>query len=456
MTLPSITRRDALRLGGGLVGASLIGTSALAAEGRRPPNFVIVLADDLGYGDLGSYGSQLIKTPNLDRMARAGLLMTDFYASANVCTPSRAGLLTGRYPIRTGLAHQVIQAKDINGLPQAEVTLAEALKATHKSALIGKWHLGHVPPYWPPTTQGFDLFHGLPYSHDMKPLAMYTAAPGVELAKEDVEFDRLTQRFFDRGISFIEDNRADPFLLVLALTAPHVPLDPHPDHKGHSQAAAYGDIVEEVDAQMGRLMAKLKALKLGKDTVVIVTSDNGPWFEGSAAPLRSRKGDAGWDGGYRVPFIVWGPGRISAGRRSNALAMNIDLFSTLLVQAGVAPPDGVTLDGRDLSDVWRRGAASPHDELILFDNERVAAIRTDRWKFVARSYYRTYDLPLARLGANLLFDVRADPAENYNLASKHPDVVKDMRARFDRARAQFEPLGVVRKPDILPGGIKID
>jgi arylsulfatase A len=454
--LSSITRRDALRFGGGLVGATLIGASALAAGGRRAPNFVIVLADDLGYGDLGSYGSKLIKTPHLDRMARSGLMMTDFYASANICTPSRAGLLTGRYPIRTGLAHEVIQAKDTNGLPQAEVTLAEALKSTHKSALIGKWHLGHVPPYWPPTTQGFDLFHGLPYSHDMKPLAMYTAEPGVELAKEDVQFDRLTQRFFDRGIRFIEDNKSDPFLLVLALTAPHVPLDPHPNHKGHSQAAAYGDIVEEVDTQVGRLMARLKALKLDKDTVVIVTSDNGPWFEGSAGSLRERKGAAGWDGGYRVPFIVWGPGRIPAGRKSSALAMNIDLLPTLLVQAGVAPPDGVTLDGRDLSDVWRKGGPSPHGELILFDNERVAAIRTDRWKFVARSYYRTYDLPLARLGANLLFDVRADPAENYNLAAKHPDVVKDMRARLDRARAQFEPLGVVRKPDTLPGGIAID
>ncbi len=455
MGLTAFSRRDALCWGGALAAASLTGTNALAAD-RRKPNFVIILADDLGYGDLGSYGSRLIKTPNLDRMARAGLLMTDFYASANICTPSRAGLLTGRYPIRTGLAYEVIHPKDTNGLPQSEITLAEALKTTHRSALIGKWHLGHVPPYWPPTTQGFDLFHGLPYSHDMKPLAMYTAAPGVELAKEDVEFDRLTQRFFDRGIRFIEDSKADPFLLVLALTAPHVPLDPHPDHKGHSQAAAYGDIVEEVDTQTGRLMAKLKALKLDKDTIVIVTSDNGPWFEGSAAPLRDRKGAAGWDGGYRVPFIAWGPGRIPAGRQSNALAMNIDLFPTLLAQAGIAPPAGVTLDGHDLSAVWRRGGASPHDQVILFDNERVAAIRTDRWKFVARSYYRIYDLPLARLGANLLFDVRADPAENYNLASKYPDVVKDMRARFERARAQFEPLGVKRKPDTLPGGIVIE
>jgi arylsulfatase A len=454
--MKSPSRREILQLTSAFAGATMASSVAWAATPQRAPNFIIVMADDLGYGDLGSYGSRLIKTPHLDAMVRGGLKMTDFYASANVCTPSRAGLLTGRYPIRTGLAYHVIQPSDSNGLPSAEVTLAEALKATHRSALIGKWHLGHVPPYWPPTTQGFDLFYGLPFSHDMKTVAMYTAADGVQLAKEDTQPSLLTQQFFDRGISFVEANRANPFLLVLALTAPHIPLNPHPDHKGHSEAAAYGDVVEEIDTQMGRLIARLKALKIDKDTVVIVTSDNGPWFEGSAAPLRDRKGAAGWDGGYRVPFIAWGPGRIPAGRTSTAMAMNIDIFPTLLAQAGAAPPAGIVLDGRDLSDVWRRGSPSPHEELILFDNEKVAAIRTDRWKFVARSYYRAYDVPLARIGANLLFDIRSDPAENYNLASKYPEVVKDMRARFDRARALFEPFGVKGKRDTLPDGTVID
>jgi len=427
--------------------AGLAGLGAMAAApARRPPNIIVVLADDLGYGDLGVQGSHLIATPNLDRLARQGVRMTDFYASANICTPSRAGLQTGRYPIRTGLAWQVIQPNDRNGLPLSEVTIAEALKPDYATALIGKWHLGHVAPSWPPTGHGYDLFFGLPYSHDMKPLGLFEGHPGVELTREDVDFPKLTERFFDRGRKFIEDNRSRPFLLMLALTAPHLALFPHPDHAGRSKGAAYGDVVEEIDAQTGRLLDHLKGLSLDRDTIVIVTSDNGPWFEGSSGGLRDRKGGAAWDGGYRVPFIAWAPGRLPAGKVSREIAMNVDILPTLLALAGKPPPTGVELDGRDLSAVLARGAKSPHDELILFDNEQVAAIRTDRWKYVVRSYYRSYDFPVAAVYGPMLFDVRADPSEAYNLASLHPDVVKDMAARFQRAKAKFEPLGKRYKP----------
>lgn len=287
---PGPQRRQVLA---GLAAAAAAGGAQAATPGR-PPNVIVILADDLGYGDLGAYGSRLIKTPNLDRLARQGVRMTDFYASANVCTPSRAGLLTGRYPIRTGLAQDVIRQSDTHGLPPSEVTIAEALKPDYVTALIGKWHLGHVAPFWPPTVQGFDLFFGLPYSHDMKPLGLYTAGPGVELTREDVDFPRLTERFFDRGRRFVEDNREHPFFLMLALTAPHLPLVPHPDHAGHSRAAAYGDVVEEVDVEVGRLMDHLKRLSLDRETLVIVTSDNGPWFEGPAARCATaRAGRAG-------------------------------------------------------------------------------------------------------------------------------------------------------------------
>lgn len=440
-----------------LAGAGGASTLALAKSKsreahKRPPNFIVVLADDLGYGDIGANGSRAIRTPNIDRLAADGLLMTDAYASANVCTPSRAGLLTGRYPIRTGLAHQVIQASDTNGLPPGEMTIPEILGKDYASALIGKWHLGHVPPYWPPTVQGFDLFFGLPYSHDMKPLSLYTAGKGVEFTQEDVDMVRLTQRFFARASDFVEANHSRPFFLMLALTAPHIPLNPTPDHAGHSPAGAYGDVVEEVDAELGRLRQQLERLDLANDTYVIVTSDNGPWFEGSSGALRDRKGGAGWDGGYRVPFVAWAPGRIPAGSRSGALTMNFDLLPTFAALAGKPLPAGVDIDGKDISAVMHKGAPGPHEDLILFDNEKVAGIRTDRWKFVARSYYREYDLPLARIGANLLFDLSTDPGENYNVASLHPDVVQDMRARFDRYRARFEPLGVKREPDRLPGG----
>lgn len=428
----------------------LAGLGALAAAGgaraagRRPPNVILILADDLGYGDLGIYGSRLIKTPNLDKLARQGVRMTDFYASANVCTPSRAGLLTGRYPIRTGLAQDVIRQSDTNGLPLSEITIAEALKPDYATALIGKWHLGHVAPFWPPTVQGFDLFFGLPYSHDMKPLGLYTSGPGVELTREDVDFPKLTERFFARGRTFIEDNRQTPFFLMMALTAPHLPLVPHPDHAGHSKAAAYGDVVEEVDVQVGRLTQHLQRLGLDRDTLIIVTSDNGPWFEGSSGPLRDRKGGAGWDGGYRVPFIVAGPG-VPAGKVSREIAMNIDILPTILAMTG-RPPVVAEIDGKDLTAVLTRGARSPHDELILFNNEQVAGIRTDRWKYVARSYYRSIELPLSAVNGVGLFDVRDDPSEAYNLSSLHPDVVKDMAARFAAAKATFEPLGKRYKP----------
>lgn len=446
-----INRRRVVK-GAAALAAAMAAPQALAKPSGRKPNIIIVLADDLGYGDVGAFGGRIIKTPSLDRMAAEGVKLTSFYASANICTPSRAGLFTGRYPIRTGLAYEVIQATDTNGLPLSEVTIAQALKPDYATALIGKWHLGHVPPFWPPTVHGFDHFFGLPYSHDMKPIALYTAEPGVELTKEDVDFPRLTQRFFEHGHKFIEDNKDKPFFLVLALSAPHLPEAPNPEFAGHSQAAAYGDVVEEVDANVGRLLKKLKSLGLDNDTLVLVTSDNGPWFEGSVGMFRDRKGGEGWDGGYRVPFIARQPGVIPAGKVSGSIAMNIDFMPTICAWAGKPPPD-VTIDGKDLSSLLKTGAgASPHEELILFNNERVAAIRTQRWKFVVRSYYRYLELQLDNRGYAFLFDTIADPSEAYDVGPLHPDVVKDMQARVARARATFEPLGIhpEANPTIAP------
>lgn len=419
-------------------------TPPLNATPSRKPNIIVVLADDLGYGDLGPYGAGMIRTPNLDRMAAEGALLTSFYASASLCTPSRAGLLTGRYPIRTGLARDVIRQTDTHGLPLSEITIAEALKPDYATAIVGKWHLGHVAPFWPPTNQGFDLFHGLPYSHDMQPLAMSEAtAAGVEIVDDTPDMDRLTEQFFARGLKFIDDNRDRPFFLLLTLTAPHVPLDPHPDHAGHSAAAEYGDVVEEIDANMGRLFAKLKALGLDDDTLVILTSDNGPWWEGSTGGLRDRKGGAGWEGGYRVPFIARQPGRIPAGLVNGSIAMNIDLLPTLARWTG-APAPAAELDGADIATLLtQRTAASPHDELVLFINEEVAAIRTQRYKYVVRSHYRTYEAPLDAPGRTdwaVLVDMANDPSESYDVSALHPDVLADMQARLTRARASFDPL----------------
>jgi len=418
------------------------------AAGKRPPNFIIVFCDDLGYGDIGAFGAKRVRTPNIDRMAREGTVLTDYYAAANLCTPSRAGLLTGRYPIRTGLAYEVIMQTDTRGLPQSEVTIAEALKPDYATALIGKWHLGHIAPYWPPTTQGFDLFFGLPYSHDMKPLSLYeVTAPGVELTREDVDYPQLQQRFWARAERFIEENRAKPFFLDLALSAPHLPNYPDSTHAGHSAAGAYGDVVEEIDSIVGRLLAKLRTLGIERDTLVILTSDNGPWFEGSPGSFRQRKGGGGYDGGYRVPFIARQPGVIPAGRSVHSIAMAIDLLPTFCRMANKSLPAGVEIDGRDISDVLLRAAQSPHDELVLFDNEDVVAIRTQRWKYVASDYYRYGAINLEGRGYPQLYDMSADEPENYSVATRHPDVLADLQGRLESARQTFAPLESKELPE---------
>jgi arylsulfatase A len=422
----------------------LVASNAQAqSAAKRWPNIVIILADDLGYGDIGAYGQTSIRTPNIDRLAREGIKLTDFYAAANICTPSRAGLLTGRYPIRTTLGHEVIQAKDTNGLPLSEVTIAEALKpAGYATALVGKWHLGHVAPFWPPRAQGFDEFFGLPYSHDMQPLSLFTdREAGVDYVKNDkVDFATLTRQFTDQATGFIDRNRDKPFFLLLAHTAPHLPLVPHSEHKGKSAAHAYGDVVEELDASVGNVMAALKRNGIDRNTLIIVTSDNGPWFEGDTGGLHDRKGGAGFDGGYRVPFIARLPGVIPRGKTNNAIAMGIDVMPTILGLAGVSLPKDVEYDGKDIGDVLKGGKTSPHEHLLLFNNEDIAGIRTQKWKLVVRSQYRTLDIPIDALGYTPLFDMTSDPGERFAANQTAPEIVAALRKLIAGERKRFEPM----------------
>ena len=443
----SLDRRAMLAAMGGATAAAA--AMPLSARTRRAPNIVLIVADDLGWGDLGCYGSPFIKTPHIDALARKGVRMTDFYASANVCTPSRAGMLTGRYPIRTGLAHEVIAVKDSKGLPLSEVTIAEMLRPTYATMLAGKWHLGHVAPSWPPMVHGFNEFAGIPYSNDMRPLSFYRSRPDGSLSQEPAVQEALTAQVFDAGIEFVRQPRDKPFFLMLTPSAPHIPLRPADAFKGKSAASAYGDVVEELDAAVGRLVAAIDKTGVGQDTLILFTSDNGPWFEGSAGPHQGRKGGAGWDGGYLVPMIAHWLGRLHP-RVSEAIGMNIDLLPTIARFAEVALPAGVELDGRDLGPVWQTEAASPHEQLILFNNERVAALRTPRWKYVVRSYYRSYNVPLGALGMPLLFDVTRDPGETINMVARFPDVARDMAARFTAARDRFEPMGKSQVPDLVP------
>jgi arylsulfatase A-like enzyme len=410
--------------------------------GRRKPNFVVILCDDLGYGDVGIYGAKTIPTPAIDRMAREGIILTDFYSSANVCTPSRAGLLTGRYAIRAGLAWGVIMAQDDHrGLAPSEVTIASALKPEYATGLFGKWHLGHQEPAWPPTKHGFDTFFGIPYSHDMKPLALYEAdAATGKVDQSEVDYPMLQQRFYEHAEKFIEANKDRPFFVELALSAPHLPEYPHAPFLGKSGAGPYGDVVMEIDSIVERLLKKLKDLGLDRDTLVIFTSDNGPWFEGSSGGLRDRKGGAAFDGGYRVPFIARQPGVVPAGTKTPSIAMGIDILPTLVHLAGKDLPSGLVLDGRDISDVLLHGARSPHEELVLFDNQSVVGIRTQDWKYVTAGFYRGIRIPFKAFGYDMLFDMRRDPTESYSLSKEKPDVLADMKRRYDEAEKIFGPL----------------
>ena len=422
----------------------------MSRPSNSPRNIIVILADDLGYGDLGCDGGTIIRTPNLDRMAAEGTRLSDFYASANLCTPSRAGLLTGRYAIRLGLADQVIQASETRGLPTTELTIPKALKATHATALIGKWHLGHNGDHWPPTVHGFDTFKGLPYSHDMQPLAHYEKVGDGPLTERPADFPKLTETFFHDALAFAEENRDRPFFVLLALTAPHVPLVRNDDAKWDSPGGAYGDVVEEIDRNVGTLLERLKALGLDEDTLVVFTSDNGPWFEGSSGPFRDRKGGAGWDGGYRVPCILRQPGTIPAGQTSNAISSNLDFLPTFAALTGTSLPEGLELDGKDLSAVILDGAASPHEAIILFDNAKVAAVRTQDWKFVTRCYFRAYEINVGRFNYPLLFDINRDPGENYSVASLHPDVLAALKDRHSAARAFYEPMTKAFPPYVRP------
>ena len=440
-------RRSFIKASG--AGLACVGFNGLSSAAARRPNFIVVLCDDLGYGDIRSTGGRIINTPHLDRMAQEGTVLTDFYAAANLCTPSRAALLTGRYAVRTHLAYQVIMPGETRGLAQSEITIAEALKPEYATALIGKWHLGQVPPGWPPTAHGFDLFYGIPYSHDMLPLALYEIQDKNPPAQEDVDLPQLQQRLYARAERYIEDNRAQPFYLELALTAPHLPSYPHAPFAGESAAGAYGDVVEEIDSIMGRLLAKLKSLGLDRDTLVLFTSDNGPWYEGSSGGLRDRKGGAAYDGGYRVPFVAWQPGTIPAGRRVNSIAMSIDFLPTLCHLAGKPLPAGVVLDGLDITPILTHGAVSPHEELVLFDNEDVVAIRTQKWKYVAADYYRGKLSNIEERGYPQLYDMQADPSESYSAAARHPEVVAEMKARLNKARQSFASLKSKDIPEVF-------
>jgi arylsulfatase A-like enzyme len=439
-----------------LAAVALFGSLPRAsADDTRPPNVVIVLTDDQGYADVGVYGARGFETPNLDRMAREGVRFTDFYVGQAVCSASRTALLTGCYPNRVGILGALGPASKI-GISDRERTIAQVLKPRgYATAIYGKWHLGHLPPFLP-TRHGFDDYFGLPYSNDMwpkHPTAKFPDLPLIEGEKTVVlnpDQTQLTTWYTEHAVKFIDRNRDRPFFLYVAHAMPHVPLHVSDKFKGKTKRGLYGDVIEEIDWSVGQILAALKRNGLDERTFVMFTSDNGPWLSygdhaGSAGPLREGKTTT-WDGGQREPCLMRWPGKIPAGSVCREPVMTIDVLPTVAKLAGAdLPPEKI-----DGLDVWplisgRPGARNPHDAYYFYWGRALQAVRSGRWKLhFPHSYptlngrpggtggkpvpYEQGETPLA------LFDLDSDPGEAKNVVEQHPDVVERLKVLADRAR----------------------
>jgi arylsulfatase A-like enzyme len=443
------------------------------------PNVVVILADDLGYGDLGCYGHPKFKTPRIDQMAAEGVRMTQFNTPAPFCAPTRASLMTGRYPFRCGMTQNPAPdggpVADALSLPKDEVTLAQVLKsAGYATGMVGKWHLGHKPGSLP-TERGFDEYHGIPYSNDMRPVQILE---GTEVAEYPVVQATLTTRYAKRATDFIQRNAKKPFFLYFAEAMPHKPLAASEKNYKKSGAGLYGDALLDLDNSVGAVLDALKQNGVDENTLVLFSSDNGAWFGGSCGGLRGMKGTS-WEGGYRVPMIARWPGKIPAGRVSHELTVMMDLFATVLAATGAKMPDDRVLDGRDLMPLLVGDAKSPHEFVFGHQGPKLVTIRDARWKLhlaPAREMalkpgadgkwldprapdgvtilapFEQYNLdahPGLKTGIEaakgLLFDLQADPGEQVDVASQQPDQVKRLQAAFDSMNKQVPVVEEVKR-----------
>jgi arylsulfatase A-like enzyme len=442
--------------------AALAFLPAPARAADRPPNFIIILCDDLGYGDLGCYGNAVIRTPHLDRMAADGARFTDFYANASVCTPTRAGLLTGRYAPRSGLT-TVLTPSSSDGIDRDELTLADVLKkAGYATAIYGKWHLGHRPQHLP-TRHGFDDWFGMPWPNDMDdrhpsskgrwgPIPLYRGDKEVE---KPAVLETLTRRYTEETVRFIEKNKGRPFFVYLAHTMPHRFLAASDAFRGKSKHGLYGDTVEELDWSVGEVLAALKKHGLEKDTLVFFSSDNGPAPEhpqlpdpggkrGSPGPLRGWKGTT-FEGGLRVPGIFWWPGTIRPGRVEKSPAIMLDLFPTCAALAGAKVPDGHAIDGKDLTALLTGKGPRGGDELFFYQGDTLQAVRQGRWKLKLPMAPRPNATVEKEGHPLLLIDLDADVGEKDNLADKHPEVARRLRERMAEFHKSLGPLPAPKK-----------
>jgi len=433
------------------------------------PNFVVIFCDDLGYGDLGCFGHPTIRTPHLDRMAAEGQKWTNFYVGASVCTPSRAALMTGRLPIRNGMMsakRRVLFPDSKGGLPASELTIAELLKsAGYATAAIGKWHLGHLPEYLP-TAHGFDTYWGIPYSNDMDaqpghpgyrregqvdanylaPIEQFNVPilHDTDVIERPADQHTITRRYAEQAVKFIQDHQAEPFFVYLAHNLPHIPLYASDTFRGKSRRGLYGDVVEEIDAGVGNLLATLEELNLAENTLVVFTSDNGPWLPfhthgGSAGLLREGKGTT-FEGGMREPTIFWRPGHLQPGVRMQ-MGATMDLLPTFCSMAGVELPSDRELDGYDLSSLLDGTVStSPRDRVFYWRSEELYAVRVGPWKahWITQGCYgigpqrEQHETPQ-------LYNIEHDPGERYDVAESHPEVITRLRMIADEHLQSIQP-----------------
>ncbi|MBI9082390.1 MAG: sulfatase [Desulfobacterales bacterium] len=443
----------------------------------KPPNIVIIYADDMGYGDLGCYGNRAIRTPNLDRLAGEGVRFTDFYSCNALCSPARYGLLTGRYPQRAGLDWPLWQERqplgrkatkllghifgfmgvsdmgnesDVDGIPGEELTLAEALRTVgYRTGMVGKWHLGDFPelPQYHPLSHGFDEFFGVPYSNGQKPFPLYRGRERLVVDLQGQAQAQLSGLYAEEAIRFMEGSKDRPFFLYLAHTFPHRPLFASEEFRYKSGLGLYGDVVEELDHHTGRVLDYLKGNGLEDNTLVFFTSDNGPWYYGSSGGLRGGKGQS-FEGGFRIPMIARWPGLIPPASVCNRPAMITDLFPTILPLAGIQPPQDRIIDGRDISGLLTgKGAEAPDRALFFYHHETLEGVRMGTYKYYREINMYKYPMPVnkkwmkvasGKLGQfPLLYDLETDPTESYNLADNRPDLVRKMEAVMNRWEASM-------------------